>query len=507
MHPDPTTLRTQQQKKRPRRTQQAGRDRNIKSMGQNYADGSGMEMTQPVDQYDPSTGQQYTDSQGQPFEMQIKQRAQTAANEQAFGQPVIWEELQDYPNMVDERYLEPDYFIDRPPPSVYVPPDMGSDKATMMDERNDPDLFDFRAEVEPILQVLVGKALEHAKMEVIEEYERDQLENAKSKYKQKREAELMETQRLEAARNRKMNEVNRRALQQKMVMATGITRDKKELARTLSRQYLRFLKRDTLGLMTDMGVLRSRKEYGMGVNFIAPFYNQVLKDQENVEGKRQIFIDQMVDTVTSSKKIDHKKAIKNEMNRREKNKLEAIQLAEQIKRETEERKTRRANLREKLRIHKIEQVLLKDIIGPAPLNEWKPNIPILDVRHYVSEVPYETNISGASAKSPSHGPSGCVYLLGGMIGEIIVTLNCLQEVIRAKPDQGSFAFTQQDLENFFMQVFAPDQGYPAGTVTLEFMSNPELVKVEKDERAEEDPENPAAQAEAAEAEEGSIWED
>ena len=58
-----------------------------------------------------------------------------------------------------------------------------------------------------------------------------------------------------------------------------------------------------------------------------------------------------------------------------------------------------------------------------------------------------------------------------------------------------------------MQVFAPDQGYPAGTVTLEFMSNPELVKVEKDERAEEDPENPAGQAEAAEAEEGSIWED
>ena len=58
-----------------------------------------------------------------------------------------------------------------------------------------------------------------------------------------------------------------------------------------------------------------------------------------------------------------------------------------------------------------------------------------------------------------------------------------------------------------MQVFASDQGYPAGTVNLEFLSNPELVKVEKDENAMEDPENPAAQAEAAEAEEGSIWED
>ena len=73
--------------------------------------------------------------------------------------------------MVDERYLEPDYYIDRPPASVYVPPDMGSDKATYMDERNDPDLFDFKQEAEPILQVLVGKALEHARIEVIEEYE------------------------------------------------------------------------------------------------------------------------------------------------------------------------------------------------------------------------------------------------------------------------------------------------------------------------------------------------
>ena len=167
--------------------------------------------------------------------MQIKPRAQTAANEQAFGQPVVWEELQDYANMVDERYIEPDYFVDRPPPSVYVPPDMGSDKATMMDERNDPDLFDFKAEASPILQVLVGKALEHARIEVIEEYEKDILEKAKGKYKMKREACLMETQRLEAARNRKMNEVQRRALQQKMQIATSSINDKKVLARNFSR--------------------------------------------------------------------------------------------------------------------------------------------------------------------------------------------------------------------------------------------------------------------------------
>ena len=43
--------------------------------------------------------------------------------------------------MVDERYVEPDYFVDRPPDAIYIPPDMGSDKATHMDERNDPDLY------------------------------------------------------------------------------------------------------------------------------------------------------------------------------------------------------------------------------------------------------------------------------------------------------------------------------------------------------------------------------
>jgi hypothetical protein len=36
----------------------------------------------------------------------------------------------------------------------------------------DPDLFDFDLEVEPILQVLVGKSLELARIEVIEAFEK-----------------------------------------------------------------------------------------------------------------------------------------------------------------------------------------------------------------------------------------------------------------------------------------------------------------------------------------------
>jgi hypothetical protein len=74
-------------------------------------------------------------------------------------------------------------------------------------------LFDYENEVEPILQVLVGKSIEHARIEVIEELEAKLLARHKNTFLQLKEAELMETQRLEEARGRKNDEVDRRSLQ------------------------------------------------------------------------------------------------------------------------------------------------------------------------------------------------------------------------------------------------------------------------------------------------------
>lgn len=47
----------------------------------------------------------------------------------------------------------------------------------------DPDLFDFDLEVEPILQVLVGKSLEQARIEVIELHENVVLASHNARYK------------------------------------------------------------------------------------------------------------------------------------------------------------------------------------------------------------------------------------------------------------------------------------------------------------------------------------
>lgn len=73
--------------------------------------------------------------------------------------------------MVDDQAVDPDYFIDRPPSAVFVPDSPGHDKTTVLNDRQDPHLFDVKLELQPILQVLVGKSLELARIEVIEEHE------------------------------------------------------------------------------------------------------------------------------------------------------------------------------------------------------------------------------------------------------------------------------------------------------------------------------------------------
>jgi hypothetical protein len=123
-----------------------------------------------------------------------------------------WEELSDRDGYIPETEIQADYYIDRPPTAIFIPNPKGETKATQIFD-GDPDLFDYENEVEPILQVLVGKSIEHARIEVIEEHQNDIISKHKSEYQQVREAELMETQRLEEMRGRKNDEIDRRNMQ------------------------------------------------------------------------------------------------------------------------------------------------------------------------------------------------------------------------------------------------------------------------------------------------------
>jgi len=55
--------------------------------------------------------------------------------------------------------------------------------------------------------VLIGRTLEHARIEVLEDYEQQELEKHKVAYKRLRENELLRTQQVEMAQKRKNDEV------------------------------------------------------------------------------------------------------------------------------------------------------------------------------------------------------------------------------------------------------------------------------------------------------------
>ena len=97
------------------------------------------------------------------------------------------------------------------------------------------ELFDFENEVEPILQVLVGRTLVISKYELLEEEERTEFLEQTRQIAQKREFELIKLQREEAARIRRDKEIERRNLQKKQ----RVERNKIVQQKLLSKYYVK----------------------------------------------------------------------------------------------------------------------------------------------------------------------------------------------------------------------------------------------------------------------------
>lgn len=166
---------------------------------------------------------------------------------------------------VDEKTIEPDFYIDRPPTPEFIPNPAGVNAETQIE---DHELFDFDLEAEPILEVLIGKALEEGRIEALEEWERVELRKHKEKYELEREGELMEVQRQEAAYNRRVEETRRRKLQQEAKAQVSVATQQKLLARLISRSVLKNLKNSTLQLMVDSGDLRNPKDQDMHTTYL-----------------------------------------------------------------------------------------------------------------------------------------------------------------------------------------------------------------------------------------------
>lgn len=144
------------------------------------------------------------------------------------------EELTDRPIEQDaETQTQP--YMDRPPSPLFVRAKIGFDIQTQIEAG---DLFDFDLEVEPILEVLVGKTLHVAMLEVMQEEELEAIRLQQEEYETIRNIELAEVQRLEAELKRKEQEKRRRVEQEKKRLEDRHRLEELIAARQFSNQFL-----------------------------------------------------------------------------------------------------------------------------------------------------------------------------------------------------------------------------------------------------------------------------
>jgi len=184
--------------------------------------------------------------------------------------------LEELSDRVEEADVEcqTDAFLDRPPTPLFVPAKTGMDVATQIYEG---DLFDFDIEVKPILEVLVGKTVEQALLEVMEEEELANLNAQQREFEELRNAELVETQRLEEQERRHREEKERRMKQQREVLKKEKETTEKIGARAFAQSYLADLIPSVFGTLSDNGYFFDPVERDVESGFLPWLMEEVEK--------------------------------------------------------------------------------------------------------------------------------------------------------------------------------------------------------------------------------------
>ena len=326
-----------------------------------------------------------------------------------------------------------------------MPNPEGDPKHIQVNDR-DKDLFDFDLEAEPILQVLIGKAIELAQIEAIEDHEKKELTKHKSLFLQIKEAELIETQRMEAARKRRIDENERRSLQQRTYKSQKVMAEKKVLARRAAKDFLYLFKRDTLKVMVDEGTLRKPFDHSLQSTFIPQLYGQIQFDIATLS-EHTDNLDNLLNFCMRAQSRSHRDAMIKEYKRREENKKELLRLQKEKEEQKRLRKEQRAAARERHRIGILLEKITATTIGVATQDEYMPGTTrIYDIR------------------DPEAKKDG-INVIGGLVGELIITFTCLLDYILANPQNQNFNFTVEAIENFLKDLLI-QEGFVDGSLIL-----------------------------------------
>ncbi|OON14210.1 radial spoke protein 3, partial [Opisthorchis viverrini] len=187
----------------------------------------------------------------------------------------------------DDFATQTDYFLDRPPTPLFVPAKTGVDVATQIYEN---DLFDFELEVQPILEVLCGKTIEQALLEVAEEEELADLRCQQQVLQEIHNADLAEVARLEDRNRRYEEEKQRRKVQYEKAMKLARETAEKIAAKAFTKAYLSPLMKSTFEQLLERGYFYDSVEHDIENNFLEPLVEGVL-DSMSYERRARFLLD------------------------------------------------------------------------------------------------------------------------------------------------------------------------------------------------------------------------
>lgn len=190
-----------------------------------------------------------------------------------------------------------DAFLDRPPTPLFVPAKTGIDISTQIHPH---ELFDFDLEVRPIVQVLGGKTLEQALIEVCEEEELASLRAQQRAFEELRNAEEVEKQRLEEQERRHREEKQRRMEQQRYVVQKEKETAQKIAAHAFAQRYLSDLVPTVYGNLSEQGFFYDAVEREVE-NLFIPWLSQKVEEEVSREVLSRFLLDSLIRDVVDER--------------------------------------------------------------------------------------------------------------------------------------------------------------------------------------------------------------
>ncbi|NXH45801.1 RSPH3 protein, partial [Dicaeum eximium] len=221
-----------------------------------------------------------------------QEQIRPATPEPVAGREHVHVQTELYLEEIGDRIIEvdgecqTDDFLDRPPTPLFIPAKTGKDVATEIQEG---ELFDFDIEVKPILEVLVGKTVEQALLEVMEEEELARLLAHQRAFAELRNAEFAELQRLEEQDRRIREEKERRRLEHLEKLRKQKETAEKIAARAFAQRYLADLIPSVFNNLHDSGFFYDPIERDIEAKFFPWLMSEVEETlQKKVLGRMML---------------------------------------------------------------------------------------------------------------------------------------------------------------------------------------------------------------------------